>query len=514
MLLFLLACHGPAAPPANDGPPAPPSDTVDSAVPPPPTDTVPSDGTGTSPTGDTAVEVSPVVVVERPDLDVFLYWEATVDRPGPWTVHLTSVDGERTWTVDGDRIALPWLHAATDYTLVLEGDGRATVDFTTLPLPEPFPRIEVLADQGGHPGATVVPVSHPDHGLIVVLDEAMAPVWVAVRPSPWYAVTWHEDRFVGIRGHDIRSVTLDGVWARVGAGATLHHDVRVLDDGYLTLSEGLVDVDAFPTEGCGPLEPATLRDHDVLWLDAKGAAVDGVAMRDVLQTSRCSWGSHIEDDGGFDWVHLNTAAPDGDGVLVSSRHQQAIARLDADGQLDWLLARPDGWDPAWEARRLQPVGEVTWPADQHSPRFDPATQTLTVFDNGGHRDDPGAPDGSTGPWPSRVVAYQLDLDARTVSEAWSWAPSTPLVAAIMGDAQPLPDGHVFSTWTWIDGDGIDPAETLGWGARSTRLLEFVPGETDPVLDVRLRSTQEELAEGWWTFRAQRVPWEAFGVVAP
>ena len=58
-------------------------------------------------------------------------------------------------------------------------------------------------------------------------------------------------------------------------------------------------------------------------------------------------------------------------------------------------------------------------------------------------------------------------------------------------------------WTWLDGDTTQTAEALGLGDRATRVIEFVPGEPTPLLDLRLRSDRDDLDLGWWTFRVQR-----------
>jgi len=448
----------------------------------------------------------------RPDPDVYLYWQLTLEEggEGPLDVHLVGDDGTDRWLAGDSPLALPWLHADTTYTVHATQEGYVgEVTFTTLPLPEPFPIFEVLHHQPDRigPGLTVVPASHPDHGLIIILDEGLQPVWVAVSSNPWYTVEWSDDRFVGMRGHDIRRVTLDGVWSRDNAERRLHHDVVDLGaDGSLTLAEEVVEVDAYPrgVDRCDELGTQTLLDHQVVHYAADGSEQRVLSMVDVLQTTRCAYDGFVRIDGGLDWAHLNAVLPTSDDQLIlSSRTQSAVFRTDWSGELTWILSDPAGWVSPWSDALLTPVGEVTWPEDQHSPHFDEATQTLTVFDNGGRRYTPyDEPPATSGEY-SRVVAYQIDGAQRTVSEAWSWQPTPSLYASIMGDADPLPNGHVLSAWTWLDGDATQTAEALGWGDRATRVIEFVPGEPTPLLDLRLRSDRDDLDLGWWTFRVQR-----------
>jgi len=509
-LWVALGCAGCSGPPAGDGPPhaSGPPTTADTGGPAP-----------TAPTGDTGDTGSPptplALAVQRADADVYLAWRATLSgapEGAEVEVHLTGADGTaRTWADDAD-IALLGLHAETSYQLTVTlAESTLTTGFVTEALPQPFPILEVLAHAPERiaPGHTLVPASHPDHGLLIVLDEALQPVWVAVDDGPWYAAELVGGRIVGIRGDDARWVDWLGQRGRLDSERVLHHDVIATDDGFVALGQGLVEVDAYPTSYDTPeeLAPATILDQHVVTYDAEGSELDALALSTVLPTTRCAWNGQNLVAGGYDWLHLNALGPTSDGRFVlSSRTQSALVAMEPDGEVSWILGDPTGWPEDVAPRLLTSVGPLTWPAAQHAPHYDPATGDLWVFDNGGARTTPYDPDADPEPADptSRLVRYRVDEEAMTVEEAWSWQPDPPVFSRIMGDADPLPDGHVLSVFTWLKETEGTPHPELGWGDDASRVIEVVPGEADPVLDLRLRSDAEALRDGWWTYRVQRI----------
>ena len=229
-------------------------------------------------------------------------------------------------------------------------------------------------------------------------------------------------------------------------------------------------------------------------------------MSTVLPTTRCAWDAHKVIDGGFDWLHLNSLAPTSDDrYVLSSRTQSAVVAVDLSGELSWILGDPVGWPEEVADQLLTPVGDLTWPEDQHAPTYDPTTGDLWLFDNGGRRHTPYAPaPGSDGQY-SRLVHYRIDEEAGTVEQVWDWQPEPPVFAAIMGDADPLPDGHVLSVFTWLkEHEGV-PHLDRGWGERSSRVIEVDVATGETVLDLLLTSDEAELPLGWWTYRVQRIP---------
>ena len=103
----------------------------------------------------------------------------------------------------------------------------------------------------------------------------------------------------------------------------------------------------------------------------------------------------------YDIVHLNSIELDGDGIVFSARHLDAVYRLRlADGSIDWKLggtARPESLTIVDD-----PLGATSF-GGQHDARM-LADGTLTLHDNGTGRDRP-----------PRALRYSLDTSARTAT---------------------------------------------------------------------------------------------------
>jgi hypothetical protein len=119
------------------------------------------------------------------------------------------------------------------------------------------------------------------------------------------------------------------------------------------------------------------------------------------------------------------------------------------------------------------MGPGTHFSSQHDARRQP-DGTLTLFDNDGERPRPGRQ--------SRVLVLRLDEKRRTAALVRSYAHNKPLLSTSQGNAQFLPDGHVFVGW------GSNPYFTEF--DRNGRVL----------LDVRFGSGGAD------SYRAFRYPW--------
>ena len=132
----------------------------------------------------------------------------------------------------------------------------------------------------------------------------------------------------------------------------------------------------------------------------------------------------------FDYFHLNAIEQDGDGaVLVSARHTHAIYKIrKRDGALLWRLGGKRS------TFRLASGARFAW---QHDPRLH-ADGTLSLFDNAASRPAAGRE--------SRVLVLRLDAKRRTAKLVRSFKHPRPLLSTSQGNAQVLPDGHVFVGW--------------------------------------------------------------------
>jgi len=167
----------------------------------------------------------------------------------------------------------------------------------------------------------------------------------------------------------------------------------------------------------------------------------------------------------YDYFHVNSIDVDADGnLLVSARHTHAIYKLRrSDGGVIWRLG---GKKSDFRLGRGVRFG---W---QHDARRQP-DGTITLFDN--HAENPKR--GSH----SRVLVLRLDERRRTATLVRSYAhPSPALLSTSQGNAEFLPDGHVFVGWgsnpylTEFDRAGhvLFDARFGGGGADSYRAFRF------------------------------------------
>jgi hypothetical protein len=134
----------------------------------------------------------------------------------------------------------------------------------------------------------------------------------------------------------------------------------------------------------------------------------------------------------YDLAHINSVEPDGDSVLISLRHVDAVFKVKrATGAIEWKLGGTHTADS------LKVVGE---PDDslvfggQHDARVLP-DGTLTVHDNRTGQ--------NAGP---RALRYRIDATARTATKLEELTdPDAPL-SLCCGSARRLPGGDWVMSW--------------------------------------------------------------------
>jgi hypothetical protein len=134
----------------------------------------------------------------------------------------------------------------------------------------------------------------------------------------------------------------------------------------------------------------------------------------------------------WDYFHVNSIDPDGPGrVLVSSRHTHTVYEIrKSDGKILWRLGgkKSDFTIPS--------AAQFAW---QHDARREP-DGTISLFDNAASRPDQGQAKRS------KVLVLRLDRKRHTATLVRSFVHSPPLLSTSQGNAQLLPDGHVFVGW--------------------------------------------------------------------
>jgi hypothetical protein len=293
-------------------------------------------------------------------------------------------------------------------------------------LPQDFPTWTI--ERHGKPQAEwyVTAAIRPVHGFTAIFDSHGAPLWWR-RPSatsfmPWDAkvfddglVAWGRnfgDRFGVRQGNAYEERTVTGKLVRLirthGSPTDVHDLERMPNGHFLAITyrrrEG-VDLTAY-----GGPPNARVFDGEIQELGPGGKLFWRWNSRSHFspsETGRAWWydpnGSPTSPaERGYDLLHANSVAPDGDGLVVSARHLDAVFRIDrATGKVQWKLG---GTFVSGES-----LGVIGAPADepvlggQHDARVLP-DGTVTVYDN---RAD------TTGP-PS-ADRFRIDPVARTAT---------------------------------------------------------------------------------------------------
>ena len=119
---------------------------------------------------------------------------------------------------------------------------------------------------------------------------------------------------------------------------------------------------------------------------------------------------------------------------------------------------------------------------------------MLVYDNGNRRlGADGQPD-----LYSRVVEYQLDPEAGTISQVWEHRAEkdgTPLFAAFVGDVDRLANGNVLIVDGGLNGGGEFPD-------LSARIVEVLPADGSGGDEVWTLEVQG--GPGWVVYRAERL----------
>lgn len=227
------------------------------------------------------------------------------------------------------------------------------------------------------------PVWWTPTGTAVPVDLTLLPgdriAWTSAAGGFSFAARYEQHRWDG--------TTLPAI----GPGQAIdHHDLVPLPNGHLlalryrpracpAVPSECVDMRAY-----GGTANGVLLDGEVVELDEAGQIVWSWPTRGRIDLPEAE--PHLRSDamlvaGGveyWDYLHLNSVEPDGDGFIVSARNTDAVYRVDrATGQIEWKLGGTR------TPRSLKVSGDVTTPflSSQHDARRAP-DGSLTLFDNG------------------------------------------------------------------------------------------------------------------------------------
>jgi hypothetical protein len=341
-------------------------------------------------------------------------------------------------------------------------------------LPDDFPSWRARRPGTPQAGWYVVTPSRNNRrpGYVVVFDSHGVPVWwMRGDPPPFNAellpdgnLAWTRWTFARDPSGFYEVRALDGTLVRTystGGIKANPHELRVLPDGSALL------VAYRPRDGVdlrpwgGPPD-ATVLDGEVQRFDPAGHLVWTWSTADHVQLAETErWFPRQlkytvglpDGQRAYDIVHLNSIDVNGDRVLISLRHTDAVYEVDArDGHVRWKLGGTR--TPERLAVSDDPYGARTF-GGQHDARYVDG-RTVSVFDNGTLRDR--AP---------RVTEFRIDRRRRTARLRRSFEYARALYNNCCGSARRLQGGD------WV----------VSWGKRSV-FGEFT-GSGRPVLVIRL-----------------------------
>ena len=290
--------------------------------------------------------------------------------------------------------------------------GGATKAHYVRCLPRDFPHWKV--DRHGSAQAqwyVIDPLGKHPLGYLAIFDARGIPLWwwYSADWGPWDGkllpdgtiafARWWIDNF-GVRDKDAYEVRrLDGSLVRLvrTVGNPIDtHDMQQLPNGdYLAITyrrRHHVDLSAY-----GAPSDADVFDGEIQELAPDGRLVwrwNSKSHIPLSWTGKDWWALErktVPQEGptenGYDLVHINSVEPDGDGLIVSSRHTNSVFRIDrATGKIDWKLGGTHA-----KGKSLKVLGAHPSPllAGQHDARLW-KDGSLTVHDNGSWHRRPGA----------------------------------------------------------------------------------------------------------------------------
>ena len=329
---------------------------------------------------------------------------------------------------------------------------------------------------------------------VIVADTNGIPVWWMRSPTGGLPMdaklldgdtfAWTYNFFTGYRlnaSYDLRGPdgTLKGT---VGGDSIDEHDLQRLPNGdYLAIA--YVPRSGVDLRSIGGPSDATVLDGEIRELAPDGSVVWRWNTKDHLALSESTAERDLVLSGSpYDLVHMNSVEDDGDGIVFSARHLDAVYRVDkATGAVDWKLGgthRPESL-----AFVNDPIGGL---GGQHDARIDD-DGTLTVHDNQFFKDQP-----------PRAVRYRIDPAAGTATLLDQVTDPQVPSSSCCGSARSLPNGHVLVSWgqqpriAEYDAGG-DPVLVIGLGDDSSYRAVPVTGDT-PTL-AALRAGMDAMASG-------------------
>jgi hypothetical protein len=317
--------------------------------------------------------------------------------------------------------------------------------------------------------------------FVAIFDSTGVPIWwmrerrnapLDAKLLPNGNLIWlHLDRHTGDEH------LLDGTLVRrlrtVGDGAD-HHDVQLLPNGNYLMAK-YYNRPGVDLTFCGGSADATIQDNQIQEITPAGQLVWSWNAYDHLPlVSELSPAWYNACTQAFpDVYHFNSVAYDGDGLVISMRHEDAVYRIDtANGAVDWKLGGTTTADSLTVVNDPAATSGTGIFGGQHDARI---YGDGTLHDNGTRRNRP-----------PRSVRYTLDETANTATLVEEVTDPLAPNSGCCGGSRKLPGGNWVMSW------GQNPLVT----------------ELTPAGDRVFKLT---FAGGLFSYRANPVP---FGTLSP
>jgi hypothetical protein len=307
-------------------------------------------------------------------------------------------------------------------TVIRARNGDAHGKYLIRCLPQDFPEYTFQRRGGPTPKWELMTVG----SYAAIFDRNGVPTWWLRSPRgvndgklmPDGHLAWWTNGTVGPFGVDPNAVyqefglngSVKETIRAVGMNTDLH-DMQQLPNGdHLVLAYSFrphVDLTDF---GYG--SDSTVLDAVIQQVNADGDLVWSWNSKDHIDLAETGrWWSALHEPN-FDITHVNSIEPDGDSIIVSFRHLDAVYSIDrSTGDINWKLGGTQ--TPESLTVKKDPYGDYPL-GGQHDARID-KHGNLTVFDDQTEPACGGRPPAPKCSLPPRAVEYKIDEDAGTAT---------------------------------------------------------------------------------------------------
>jgi arylsulfate sulfotransferase len=247
-------------------------------------------------------------------------------------------------------------------------------------------------------------------------------------------------------------------------------------------------------------------DQGAVCLNVDASKAGETMHKEQLEDPHAPFGDVTGVGPGRNWAHINSANYDAsdDSIILSVRNQSAVVKIGRDKQVKWILASPEGWNPALAKKVLTPVdakgnkikcerskceGNFDWTWVQHTAykvneKSRPGLVHVSVFDNGDSRgmEQPALPNMKY----SRAVEYIVDEKNMTVQQIWEFGKERGFewYSPITSVVQYRPKTDSMMVYSAVAGLGDVKAFRAGKAQLTPFLHEFKYGTLQSLLEMK------------------------------